>query len=362
MKFEVTGSPILARQNPAVYWFIVISLAVIAFIILISFVVKKIGDYLKSSEYLEAHKSSVTTKKDIKSLKKKADLNEKEASILWHACKITQAPNVTYLYKDEKAMDQIFKTQYKEMKDKSAGEEQIRTLFHLMHKIERHRNSQISISSSNSLKPGQELVYKDAQGFNWILTLDKQESYGIFLEIPKLLSNSDKKPEPLSKFILTVTAKGNLAYTMQTRAIRYDQSLDGKNLLLIKNQNSLEPMQRRKYRRSNMESPVRVTEVEQRASMTGTSKSYALLGQEMEGRFENISIAGCSIRMKNSISDGKYLQLKFNLNGQEHQVVGIIMNTSKNLEDNTTSCHIKFSDVQRFTKNEIGAYVYGFND
>lgn len=362
MKFEVTGSPILARQNPAVYWFIVITLGVIAFIFLIAFVSKKLGDYFKSSEYQLAHKSAVTTKKNIKSLKKKANLTEKEASILWHACKINQAPNITYLYKDEQAMDKIFKSQYHEMKKNGASEEQIRCLFHLVHKIERERNSQITIRSSNSLKPGQELVYKDSQGFNWILTLEKQENYGIFLEIPKLLSNSQQKPAPLSRFILTVTANGNLAYTMQTRAIRYDQSLDGKNLLLIKNQNSLEPMQRRKYRRSDFEAPVFLVEVEQRASMNGSSKTYASLGQRIDGTFENISVAGCSVRIKKEIPDGRYLQLSFSLNGKEHTVVGIILNTEKNQGDNSTSCHIKFTDAQRSTKNEISAYVYGFND
>lgn len=362
MKFEVTGSPILARQNPALYQFIMLSMGVVVFLLIVAFIVKKITAYVHSPKYIEAHTKNTTTKKNLHAITRKASLNSAEMKLLWHMCKKNKAPNIVYLNKDPKAMDELLRKQYLEMKTKKVSQESIGVFFSMAYKLERCREEELFISSSNSLKQGQELVFKDADGYNWTFSLIKNTPQGIYLAIPKLLKSSERKPEPLSKFVLTVTAKANIAYSMPTRAIRYEEAMDGTDILVIKPGNSLEPIQRRKYRRSDLNVPCIFTEVEPRANTMDQAKNYAVMGQNLNGTLANISAAGCSLIGKAGVKIGRYLLMKFQLNGDEKEAVGIIISTSEAETPDLLVYHLKFTDIQLSVKNMIQEFVYGYDE
>ncbi len=362
MNMENSGSPILARQNPTLYWILVFTIAAVALVFLVSFIVKRVNAWRSSPKFAESHKKVYTTKKNITTISRKASLTSNETKLLWYICKKNKTPNIVYLNKDRNAINELFREQYRQLKNSSASEEQIGTLFSILYKMEKLRSQDYVITSSEKLKAGQELYFKDSDGYNWCFTIQKNTSQGIFLEIPRMLANDEKRPKPLSKFVLTVTSNANTAYIMQTRAIRYEEALDGTKILVIKPSNTLQPIQRRKYKRKEVDQPCIFTEVEPRSGTSENSKNYAVMGANINGRLNNISSSGCSLMGHADIMAGHYILVKFQLNGEETEAVGIILSSTKDIDGEKTNYHIKFTDVQLSTRNSIYAFIYGFTD
>ena len=360
MKSEAAGSPILAEQNPTLYWTIVILIALAVVAIVLSLIIKRIVAWRKSARFIESRKKNFTTKKNINQIYRKASLTEGEARLLWHICKKNKAPNIVFLNMDAEAIEALMKKQHGEMISRGARDEQIAELFSLIIKLERLREENAAISSSESLEEGQELIYKDREGINWTFVITKNTQQGIFLEIPKMFFNSDQKPLLHSKFILTAVGIGNSAYSMQTRAVRYEEALDGKYILVTKSPCTLEPIRRRKYRRMDLNTPCIFTEIEMRAKKGDKTKGYAELGENINGTIHDISAAGCSLSGRKDIMGGRYLLIKFQLWEKDMELTGIIISTTKNLEDGSTDYHVKFTDIQLSVKNHIHAHVYGY--
>lgn len=363
MRPEDSGQPILARQNPVLYWVIIGLIAAVILILLISFIARKISAWRHSSKFAQKRKENFTTKKNVTAIGRKASLSDEEMKLLWHICKKNKAPNIVFLNNDAEAVESLFKKQYIEMSGNGSSQEQIAVLFSMMRKLEKIRENNSVITSSAELKEGQELIFKDSEGFNWTLLLSKQNPQGATVEIPKMFFINERKPAPLSKFFLTVPSTGmNSAYLMQARVIRYEEALEGKFLLIMKPAKSLEPIQRRKYRRVDVNVPCIFSEVEPRAKSTGNTKGYAVLGESINGTIDDISAAGCSLSGSKDILSGHYLLLKFQIDGNDMEAVGIILSTTKDFESDRTNYHIKFIDIQTAVKNQIYAHVYGYSN
>ena len=74
MKSEAAGSPILAEQNPTLYWTIVILIALAVVAIVLSLIIKRIVAWRKSARFIESRKKNFTTKKNINQIYRKASL------------------------------------------------------------------------------------------------------------------------------------------------------------------------------------------------------------------------------------------------------------------------------------------------
>ena len=359
MKSEAAPSPILAAHNPTLYWIIVAAISTVLLILLVSFVSKKAAVWIKKSKSAKSGKK-LTTKKDINYIYRKASLTENQTKMLWHICRKFSVPDIISLNSDAEAIDELLKKQYVEMKAKNAREEQFTTLYHLNYKLEAYREQDYVISLSSSLKPGEEVTFKDSNGINWIFYLVKNGPQEMLIEITKAFYNSSIKPAPLTKFILTVSGTSNTAYTMQARVIRYEEAMDGKYMLAVKPSKSLIPIQRRRYKRMEINVPCIFTEVEPRSSGAGNSRGYAVLSGNMNGTLGDISASGCSLSGSQDIMTGHYLNVKFQMDGQEMEAVGIILSTTQNSEGEESLYHIKFTDIDVHVKNSIYAHVYGW--
>ena len=361
MGIEGNGSPLDARQNPFIFTFLIIVAVVICALLIIHLITRYLHKYHSSKKYIDEHKNETTTKKNVQNVSRMASLDADEQRLLQQICSDYNPPNIEYLIKETGPIKQLLKDKYTEMVNSRASDSEIAVLFTLQYKLEKAHDEALFITTTNSLGVGQEFTYKDIDGRDWLLTLVKNSPQFIELNIPKALAESDRKPEPLSRFMVSFTSKGNISYTLQTRAIRYEEAKEGVYSLFISNSNSLKPVQRRKYKRLPFVSHCAFSAVKPTAKKTdGSSKSYDILENKYDRFLQDISAVGARISCPMPIKEDQYIHVKFSINEKEQNAVGLIVSTKKSPDQNQFILHIKFTDISIAAKNQIYAFVYGY--
>lgn len=361
MGLDGNGSPLTARQNPFIFTFLIIVALVILGILIIHLITRHIHKQHSSKKYIDEHKNQVTSKKNILAVSRIASLDAEEQRLLQQICMDYTPPNIEYLIKETGPIEELLKRKYSEMISSHADDHEISVLFSLQFKLEKAHDEALFITTTNSLAVGHEFTFKDIDGRDWFLTLVKNTPQSIELNIPKALAESDRKPEPLSRFMLSFTSRGNISYTLQTRAMRYEEAKEGVYSLFISNSNSLKPVQRRKYKRLSYISHCAFSAVKPTAKKAdGTSKSYEILENKYDGFLQDISADGARISCTMPIKEEQYIHIKFSINEKEQSAVGLIISTKKSPDQNQFILHIKFTDISIAAKNQIYAFVYGY--
>ena len=351
MKFETTGSPILAGQNPALYKFLVLSLSVIGFLILVAFIVKKVNEWRSSEEYINAKKSMPTTKKNVNSLAKKAQLTNDEIKLLWHICRTHQAPNISYLAKDPIALKGLFTTHYALMKENAESETRKERFLALYYKLSTMQDGNKKLRSTNGLKAGQECVYKDPKGQDWTFTLIKNTRNFIELEIAKSLFISENRPAPLTKIKISAKISEDKTYSFVTRVIRYEEKPDGAYTISITPASIAKQIQKRKHRRIYTEIKSRILKIVPSVKKSPSDLGYVPDGEDFEGAILDLSAAGCSFTSFIDIPIGKYIEVSFNFNGKDFKTVGLVAGKSEVLHRMPHRHHVKFTTISRLSGN-----------
>lgn len=361
MGLDGNGSPLDARQNPFIFTFLIIVALVILALLIFHLISRYIHKQHSSKKYIEEHKNQPTTKKNVQNVSRLAGLDFNEQNLLQQICNDYNPTNIEYLIKETGPIGELLKRKYSEMIEGHAAENEIAVLFSLQYKLEKAHDEALFITTTNSLATGHEFTYKDIDGRDWFLTLVKNSPQYIELNIPKALAESDRKPEPLSRFMLSFTSKGNISYTLQTRAIRYEEAKEGVYSLFISNSNSLKPIQRRKYKRLSFISHCAFSAVKPTAKKTdGSAKGYEILEKKYDGFLQDISADGARISCSMPIKEEQYIHIKFSINDKEQNAVGLIVSTKKSPDQNQFILHIKFTDISIAAKNQIYAFVYGY--
>src|SRR5574344_344744 len=112
---EHGGALILARQNTSNYTVIFIALIIIAILVFVYLLMKWINTIHSSPQWLEMHRNLPTTAKNIANISKVANLNKEEKKLLEQICRLFRAPNIEYLVRDEKAIDDLFRGEYQSL-------------------------------------------------------------------------------------------------------------------------------------------------------------------------------------------------------------------------------------------------------
>ncbi len=361
MRFETTGSPILARQNPALYKFIVLSLAVVGFLLIVAFIAQKISTWMRSEAYIESRKSMPTTKKNVNSISRKALLTDDETKLLWHICRTQQARNIIYLAKDPVALKGLFSNHYALMKENGEDAARMEHFFTLYYKISTMQVNSKKLKSTNGLKSGQECFFKDAKGQDWIFTLLKNTRNFIELETPKMLFTSVDRPSPLSKIQISARLSEDETYSFLTRVIRYEEKPDGTYTIAITPANVVKQIQRRRHRRLATEIKCRGQKIEPTVKKSASDAGYTPDEEDFETVILDLSAAGCSFTSFQDIPIGKYVKITFPFNEKEIRVVGLIAGKSEVIYRMTHRHHVKFTSISTEAKNSIQEYALGFS-
>ena len=351
-------------NNPETTNFIILLLSVIAVLIGIYFLLKKIRATKNSKEWIESHKTMPTTMKNVKALAKKANLTSDEKDLLASICREFKPRNIEFLVKEEDEMEGLLKSAYDSLVSKNSSDETIANFFNLKFKLESIRAFSMFLTTTTSLTEGQEFVYRDADGTKWTLVLSKNSPQGMTLDIPKSLAKSDKRPEPLTKIMLTFSTKGDISYTLLTRIIRYDEYKEGNFRVTVSSSNSLKPIQRRLTKRlsTNISCQFSAARKSNKKKHSKTA-GFEILPNKYDGMLQDISASGCRISCKMPIMQGQYLELAFTLGtSQPRSCIGLIVMTKKAQNGKEFVLHVKFINLALSAKNDIYAYIYGYRE
>lgn len=357
------GSPLLARQNSSNYIIIFAALLVILLLLVIYLIHKAVGKIHSSPQWLEAHKNLPTTKRNIENVAKEAGLTNDEKAYFAHICRKFKLPNVEYLIKDEEAINEVFKKQYKDLANRENAEEKKALVFSTRYKIERSRNNSLIITSTKSILAGQEFLYVDDRGSNWTFTLIENNPQGLFFSIPSTFANSTLKPQQLSKLNLTFVSKSGIAYLLTLRIIRYEMSKDGSPLLIASHTNTLKAMQRRNAKRMVCDRQCKFSAVEVTSTQKGKTKeiSYEPKQNKYEGKLQDISAMGCQINCTLPIQQGQYIYVEFSLDDKTiNSAIGLIVQTTQTHDGTHYILHIKFIGIDIAVKNSIEALICNY--
>jgi len=349
-----------AQKNPLIMKFVIIVLVFVIIMLVINFVLRHIHKIHTSKEWIEAQKNKETTPQNVIAVAKKSELTKEERDLLWDICSKFKAKNIEYLVKDADEINALMHREFDSIKD---GPETQKTLFFQLNtKLEKERYKTMVISTTGSLEPGQEFSYKDADGNDWKFTLSQNTQQGMQLEIPVTFINSNKNPAPLTKIILIFNAKNEICYSIVTRVIRYAQDKEGNNIMIVSASNQIKQVLRRVAKRMAISIPCKFSAAKLKSNKK--NPEYEIQEKRFNGKFVDISAAGCRIECTMPIKQGQNIYLEFSLeNGNNIQkVIGTIIATKKARMNSNYILHIKFEDLNIATKNKIYALIHGFID
>ncbi len=356
--FNENGSLVESRKNPMVYTLIFAILTIFVILAIIGMVLKKIRDIRSSKAWQDSNKTKPTTKENINAVSQKAGLTGEEKHILETLCKKFKPTNLEYLIRDLQAIKALFKQQYDDYIASNASQEKLEKFFELLYKLEKAHDTIMTISSVKSIPTGQRFIYLDTDRNQWSLTLDRCDQQGIVLEISKIFFENAKKPEPLSKCVLTFKTEAGTLYTLLTRVVRYEEEKQGKYVLIASTNSTLTSAQRRETKRKHIETECSFSAV--KVIKDDKVPSYEILERKYNGKLQNISTGGCRFICPMPIKQGQHLCIEMSLAEDKLQAIGLIINTTKSTDGKYYVLHVKFIDIDIEVKNKISAFIYEY--
>ncbi len=353
------GQLLAARSNAAVYTFILIAIAVLVAILLLYIVLKKMKKTPSFSEWKTKQKDMPTKRANVTALAQAAKLTEDEIELLWTICRRYRLTNIEYLYKDNKTIDPAFKDYYRELSRGKENDEIIRNLFSLRYKMEKLRASKLYLTSTKRIAEGTEFNYF-ADGRKFIFTLTDKDEYGCWLKCPKLLSNSQFKPEPLAKINISFNLKQHVTFGLTIRVIRYETRKDGEEYLFFNHNDHLIPLQRRTAKRLDVSSTCTFSAVD--VIYDGENKAvYKKKEKSYQGHLMDISCGGCKMSSSMPIKDGQLIHIDIVYEDKlDLHLFGKILRTGRSKINAEYVLHIQFINIKTSVQNTIYAFVYNY--
>lgn len=359
-----SGSPLDARSDPYIYKIILAIVLIVGFLFLVYFFISKIKNLHSSKEWIEAHKKLPTTFKDVKSLAKKTNMSVKERDLLWEVCKNYRPTNIEYFIHNEEGINELCRKAYREIVSPKKDENLKQIFFTLKYRLDKELENICLVTSTAGLPIGQNFTYKDKTGNTWSFKLIQNSPASMELEIPSKFAKDETKPEQLSKISLTFMGRGHIGYGFNTRIVRYEERKEGIWVLVVSAVTNLKPMTRRNAKRMTTTIGCTFSAAKKAIKKSKASKgSFEILEHKYKGKIQDISASGCRMICNMPIMQGQYLDLNFILkNGEEQNVIGLIVMTKKTSDEKSYVLHIKFIDIDISTQNSICEAVYGYND
>lgn len=298
-----------------------------------------------------------TTSRDIIYISQILKLTQKERNTLLEICKKKVCPNLLLLMRNQSKIDELFKEIINTTKD----EKQKALLYSIRTKIEQDPQNTSFISSTTNIIEGQEMLYRDENLDHHPTKVLKNLKEGLVLKSPQNIFGDFIKPKPLTKVSFSFETKNLIAYTFQTRVVRYQN--ENESEMLISHTNNLETLVRRNQKRVPYAPQCVFSAV--KVSSGGTGKNpkinYEALIKKHQGSLIDISANGCSLQTNIPISKGQYIYIEFRLDMESiEKVFGSIVHTTTNKQTKQTILHIEFKKISLETRNKIYKIVYDY--
>ena len=150
---------------------------------------------------------------------------------------------------------------------------------------------------------------------------------------------------------------------MDLRIIRYQTSNTNEDEVVVSHSDHLKCFQRRQFKRVDINNICTFSAVKT-SSVTnkhGTTVNYEALDRKHKGTLIELSAGGCSISTNLHIKEKQYIHIELSIDNKSNdEVIGLIVNTTENLSDNTYVLHIVFVNIDNKTRNKIFSKVYEY--
>lgn len=359
---DPTGSPLQARQNGIVNAVpIFIAIGVILVCAVIAIIIQAVRRMHQRPEWIEAQKQKPTTPAIVNKTAKRFGLTLDEKNILWDACKAVNAPNIFYLVRDSEAVDDLLRRQYMSMKSRNKSANAISSLFSLRFKLEAGSTDITSVNSTYKLSVNQMLVLYKNEDTKFPMRIMDVEKEGIYLELHPALRAPEARPKPLSRLGFTFLTKSNSSFAFITRIIRYTEKHDIPQML-IAHTNSVKSQERRNDKRAtlNIDTEFSAVKVSTQLSHSKTELQFTPSEKQHHAKIHDISAGGCRIIANLPIKEEQYVCLKFKLQGEPCELIGLILETNKSKEGDSYLLQVRFVKMTPEIKNLIMAAVYNY--
>lgn len=356
-----TGSPIMARQTAPFFLFFIVLLIIAAFLFVFYILMKKRSAYLQSDEYKQKEINRLTKYKDVVKYANEHNLTPIDTKILWEICQVTQCTNIFYIFKNNIAVNELFRNAYNLMKaNNQFNDQKLNDFFVCLYKIEVEVAQIKKIPSTRQIPVSSMIFYISETGEQYPLCVIQNTKDFLSLEVPEFIYQSERKPKTLLRLRFTYRTKDGLTYNFVSRIIRYNESNDNQFLMILAHTDKLSCQAQRHYKREFFEekclfSPIRINK-----NRIKNDDMFIYSEQRFEGKLTNISAGGCCINTKLPIRENQHIGVLLPQHNINETIVGIIKRTRK-LPNGTFALHIQFIHISIKTRNQIYTLVYKYD-
>lgn len=356
LDFKAGSTPLLSRQNPIIYVFLISALIVILFAVAIWIIFMLNKKRKESPEYIEKEKQRITNSSDVKKLAEKFNLTQNDSTLLLYLCRKYKIRNILYSIKEFNELDSIFKQAYEDFKI-SGDIVRMNRLFFLKFSLDKIFASSNLISSSKQLLPETKLSLLFKSGTKVPCELIENAKDFISINIPESLLSMEDKPNELDKIAFSFITPQGLPYAFVTRLIRY-QKINEQNVMIVSHSNELITKTQRNYKRKFVSEKCRFASVK---VTTDKKEEFIISDKKIDTKVTNISGGGCCISSALPIKEGQIIYIEFDFKDGTDSVIGKIIKTRKTNIEGVYNLHIKFVRISTETQNKILAKVYSYD-
>jgi c-di-GMP-binding flagellar brake protein YcgR len=291
-------------------------------------------------------------------LAKNVGLSREQIKMLDFVFKTDQVTDPEKSFNSPSLLDRHFKKAYRVIEQSSGSEAETNSRLSLLFSTRNMLENSVggNLTSTTQLKDDTTLIINDGRE-KYSVPVVSTTSEHLTVECPKNAYGRHINLQKGSKFTILVFTKNNKSFSFETRVIG-NSSKFGSDTLLLAHSNQLKFLSQRRYRRKQVVIPCDLFIV----IVEGSGKKQRLIvdKRRLTGNIADISVGGCSIKIKAPIQVGAKLKIEFNHDNSNIAALGQVLRTNRT--GIVTVIHIKFLKVTRKSMNIINAFVYEYDN
>jgi c-di-GMP-binding flagellar brake protein YcgR len=253
-------------------------------------------------------------------------------------------------------LDRHFRRAYRVIEQTSRTGEEVQYRHTVLFSTRNMLESRVSggLTSTRQLKDDTSVILTNNKEKYEVLVLSTSGE-SLAVECPQTALGSSVKLQRGTRLNALLFTKNNKGFSFETHVTGY-VTVHGKNALMIAHSNKLKFLSQRRFRRRQMVIASNLYLV----YLEGSGKKQRLVvdKRRLTGNIADISVGGCSIKIKAPVQVGARLKIEFTHGDYEVAALGQVLRTNR--AGMVTVTHIKFLKVSRKSMNYINAFVYEY--
>ncbi len=303
-------------------------------------------------------------KKELKQFCQAFRLTKDQSDFFIKLCKSNNINHPLRLIENKKALDELFTHTLKHLQGIVPSSREIEKnktlLFTIREAIDNKRRAAKNITTTRSLQKEQPFTLITKGEEHYQMKVYQNITDGLVCPAPRDSFGNELRLPLWSGLQCLLSTRTGQSYQFNTRILRFESGLNETKMVLA-HSNSIKPMPNRNHDRKLFETACYFSQVTVANVVNGRNtehKFYPSL-KAYGGTIIDISVGGCSIRTKEPLVQGEYLQIICNLEKKiEETIIGKVKRIVIPADKSAPLMHIQFAKMSRATMNRIFSYIY----